>query len=292
MRVILIKLFVRFLALLPLSVAHALGHGSGCLFYSLPNRNRSIARKNIDLCYPQLSVNQREKLLKACLIETGKTAFEMPALLLWPYRRIAKLIVMVHGKELIDEASKKNKGVIFLSPHLGAWEIGGLFLAAWHPFTILYKPPKIKQLDGFIRTARQRGGSTLVPTNNSGIRALWKALKRHEQVGILPDQDPGREGGVYAAFFGIQTNTMTLWHRLAQKNGAEVILIYAERLPKAKGFHLHLEKLASNIGDQTPEMAAAFLNETIERHVRRIPSQYQWIYKRFKTRPGGEPQIY
>lgn len=292
MRTILIKLLVRFLALLPLSIAHALGHGSGLLLYHFSNRNRLVARKNIDLCFPQFSVDQREKLLKACLIETGKTAFEMPAFLLWPYQRIAKLIVRVYGEELIDEALKKNKGVIFLSPHLGTWEIGGLFLTARHPFTVLYKPSKIKQLDEFIRTARQRCGSIVVPTNNFGIRALLRALKRKEQVGILPDQDPGREGGVYTAFFGIQTNTMTLWHRLAQKSGAEVILTYAERLPNAKGFHLYFEKLASNIGDQSQEMAAAFLNETIERHVRRIPSQYQWIYKRFKKRPVGEPQIY
>lgn len=292
MRAILIKLLIRLLALLPLSVAHALGHGSGLLLYRLPNRNRSVARKNIAWCFPQFSVDQREKLLKACLIETGKTAFEMPALLLWPYQRVAKLIVMTHGKELIDEAFRKNKGVIFLSPHLGTWEIGGLFLATRHPFTVLYKPPKIKQLDEFVRTARQRCGATVVPTGIFGIRALLRALKRKEQVGILPDQDPGREGGVYTAFFGIQTNTMTLWHRLAQKSGAEVILTYAERLPNAKGFHLYFEKLASDIGDQSPEMAAAFLNETIERHVRRIPSQYQWIYKRFKKRPVGEPQIY
>jgi len=135
-------------------------------------------------------------------------------------------------------------------------------------------------------------GATLVPTDASGVRALYKAVAKNQMIGILPDQDPGDEGGVFAPFFGVPANTMTLLPRLMQKTGAAVIFSYAERLPRGQGFHVHFLPAPADARTDELQQAAAALNLGVENCVRQSPAQYQWSYKRFKTRPPGETRFY
>jgi KDO2-lipid IV(A) lauroyltransferase len=143
-----------------------------------------------------------------------------------------------------------------------------------------------------MKQGRQRLGGKLAPTDVSGIKQLLKALKQGEMIGILPDQDPRKSGGVFAPLFGIQANTMTLLNRLANKSGATVLIGFAERLPWGKGYHIHLLPLPEAIGGKDIELSARVLNEGVERAIRLAPSQYQWSYKRFRTRPKGEEPLY
>ena len=135
-------------------------------------------------------------------------------------------------------------------------------------------------------------GAKLVPTDASGVRALFQAAARNEMIGILPDQDPGAQGGVFAPFFGLQTNTMTLLPRLMQKTGATVIISYAQRLPRGQGFHLHFVPLPAVSDPDDIQAIATALNQGVEECIRQSPAQYQWSYKRFKTRPAGEVGFY
>lgn len=283
---------LRLFALLPLGLAQALGASVGLLLSVLPNSLRHVAQVNIDACFPDWPQAARKRLVRQSLMEDGKGLAEMGALWLWPNARILALVRDVRGGALVEQAVASGKGVIIASPHLGAWEIVGPYLASRWPMTILYRPSRLAELDATIRAARERGGASLVPTDAGGVRSLFKALGRGELVGILPDQEPALESGVFAPFFGIDTNTMVLLPRLAQKSGATVLFVFAERLPWGRGYILHVEPAPAGIDDQDATVAATALNQVVERCVRVAPAQYQWSYKRFKKRPQGQAKLY
>jgi KDO2-lipid IV(A) lauroyltransferase len=292
MRALLIKFFIRLYSLMPLRLAHFMGAVLARLLIWFPNKPKRICQTNISLCYPQLSSREQEELVKKILIETGKTATEIGALWLWPKQKLLNLVIKVSGEKAILEAVRQHRGVIIAAPHLGAWEMAGLYWSSQYPFTALYRPPRIKELDQFVRAARERCGSRLVPTNAQGVKALFQGIRKNEFIGILPDQDPGEEGGVFAPLFGIQANTMTLLPRLARKSDAAVFFVFAERLPKGRGYHMHVIPAQESIFSDDLETAVAALNQGVEQCIRHCPEQYQWIYKRFKRRPQGETGFY
>jgi KDO2-lipid IV(A) lauroyltransferase len=170
--------------------------------------------------------------------------------------------------------------------------MAGLYYSSRYPLTILYRPSRVG-MDELSCQGRGRLGGRVVATDAAGIRALLGALRRGEVLGILPDQDPGEEGGgVFASFFEIAASTMTLVSRLALKTGAPVFLTWAERLPQGRGYTLHLQPLPDVTAAASLEESATALNRGVEAAVRTLPAQYLWAYKRFKTRPLGQPKLY
>lgn len=282
-------LLLRLFALLPLPLAHGLGVLSGWLFYLVPNRHRRIACLNIERCFPKLTPGERRTLLRRTLCEVGKTTFETPVIWFSSQRRFDRLVVESVGEE---QLSQIDKGALIIGPHLGSWEMVSLYCSAHYPTTSLYRPLRKPALEKPVIAARQRFGAQLVPTDAGGVRALFKALKEGGLVGIPPDQDPRDSGGVFAPFFGMQANTMTLLPRLAGKSGALPLLTVAERLPWGRGFRMHFITMPKEVADRDPEVAATAINQCVEQAVRRWPAQYQWIYKRFRTRPDGESSFY
>ncbi len=292
MRAKLIELLLRGFALFSLRQVHVLGTIVGwCMLY-IPNRLRETVATNIKLCYPNLSPNQKEKLRKQSIIETGKTIAEAGPQWLWPSEQLMSLVKEGPGVNELKATLAQSKGAIIAAPHLGAWEIIGLYCSTLHPMTSLYRPPRMQELAAFVRKGRERLGARLVPTDAQGIRALFRALGQHELVGILPDQDPGRQNGIFAPFFGYQANTMTLLSRLAIKTNTPVFFMFAERLPHGRGYRIHCRRGIEAINAAPLERSVALLNKEVEACVNQIPEQYQWSYKRFKTRPSGEPSIY
>ncbi|HKJ76275.1 MAG TPA: lysophospholipid acyltransferase family protein [Gammaproteobacteria bacterium] len=280
------------LSRLPLPLFHGLGAALGEGLAWLPNRARRISETNIGLCFPELERRARRRLVRRTLRETGKTALETPTLWLADGGRVLRMVKGATGKEAVDAAMNSGCGVILAGPHLGAWEMIGLYASAHWPITSLYRPPEQKAVEAMMHAGRERVGATLVPTDASGIRRLWAALKRGEMAGILPDQDPHDPDGTFAPFFGIAANTMTLLTRFAAKSGAPVFIAWAERLPWGRGYHIHFEPVPAAVADPDPETATAALNAAVEAAVRERPEQYQWAYKRFRTRPRGEVRIY
>ena len=235
---------LRVAALLPLPLAHAIGSALGWLLWRIPgNSPRTIAERNLSLCFPEWPAAERDALLRQNLRETGKLLLELGPLWFWTGERVLALVGRaVPGEEALATAVRQKRGAILLTPHLGAWEMAGLYYSSRHPLTILYRPSRLG-LDELSRQGRGRLGGKVVATDASGVRALLTALRDGEVLGILPDQDPGQEGGVFAPFFGIAANTMTLVSRLALKTGVPVFLTWAERLPRGQGFVLHLRAL-------------------------------------------------
>ncbi|MDX1593538.1 MAG: lysophospholipid acyltransferase family protein, partial [Gammaproteobacteria bacterium] len=277
--------------LLPLGWAHALGALLGSLISLRDGRTRRTVQTNLALCFPELGAHERQKLARRTLRETGKAVLELGAIWGWSGPRIRALFEEADGAELLAAATRRGRGVLIAAPHLGCWEMTSHY-AQLHGYrlTALYRPPRQRALGPLVRSCRQRFGAVLVPTDAGGIKALLRALQRGECVGILPDQDAGEEG-VLAPFFGIPASTMVLYARLAQRSGATLLLAFAERLRGGR-FRLHLRPLPDTVRADDPVVAATALNLAIESCVREIPEQYQWTYRRFKTRPPGEPPRY
>ncbi|WP_428622271.1 lysophospholipid acyltransferase family protein [Sedimenticola sp.] len=275
---------------LPLAVAQGVGVVIGRLAFWIPNKERRIARINIETCLPEWSPEQRNALLRESLIETAKGLVEMPVVWASPPSRWIDRMQCGEGAELLESALAQGKGVIAVGPHLGNWEVGLHYLTSLSKVTAIYRPPRQEGLDALLKQGRSKGGATLVPATPQGVKSLYGALKRGEMMALLADQQPkaaGRQGGVYAPFFGHPALTMVLVGRLARKTGAPVLFWFAERLPKAAGYRMHWFQAPPGIGSEEPEVIAAALNSGLEVCIRQAPAQYLWSYKRFASQPEG-----
>jgi len=280
-----VMILLKLLARLPLPVLHGLGIVLGWLIYWAPGRHSDRLRSNLfdsGLCTPGADC---QRLLRRTIGESGKAVIELLSVWLCPYDKVLKWVRGTSGWERIDAARAAGKGVIIIAPHIGCFEMINLYYAARHPFTAMYKPPRQAFLDQLMLTGRQRGQATLVPTDLSGVRALLAALKRHEAIGILPDQVATGGDGVWAPFFGRPAYTPTLVASLQRKTGAAAFFVAAERLSWGRGYHLHVTPLDEALPEDKA-LAAARINQGVEDVVRRMPAQYMWSYNRHK-RPGG-----
>jgi Lauroyl/myristoyl acyltransferase len=282
-------LLLRLFAQLPLWLTHALGGGLGLIAWLIPGKRRHVALTNLALCLPELNQAERRRLARRSFMHTGMMFTEAGKLWLTDYEQLERKIRSVHGEKSARRALESGRGVIFATPHLGSWELAGLYLAHRYPVTILYRP-LLGPMDALIKKRRQRTGATLVPTTRVGVRTLYQALKRGEAVGLLPDHDPKK--GVFALFFGVPAHTVTLVGRLATKTGATLFVGYAERLCWGRGWRVHYLEAEPGYADPDPVRAATVLNRMIEKCIRRVPEQYWWSYKRFRRRPPGKPKLY
>lgn len=288
----LLGALLRLCAWMPLPLAHGLGVLLGWLLYAMPTRSRHITQINLALCLPEQDRRSRGRLTRRSLAETGKALTESGAVWLWPGERACALVHDVTGEALVREALSAGRGVILAFPHLGCWELVALYCSSRRPMTTLYRPPRVAALDALLRRGRERMGARLVPTDARGVRALYEALRQGQLIGILPDQEPAPGNGVFAPFFGVPAWTQVLLPRLARRTGAAVVYAYAERLPRGQGFRVHFLPAPSGLSAATPEQGAAVMNQGTETCIRRLPEQYQWSYRRFRTHPTGSPAVY
>lgn len=285
---------LRFIALFPLPTVHAIATYIGrWLARQTHWRIVQTTHTNLRLCYPHLSDVERAQLAQESLIETCKTSIELGALWLWSKTKLQDLVQQVTGEAYLQQALQQGRGVILLTPHLGAWEMAGLYASIHYNIVSLYRPPKQAGLHTFIQRGRQRLGAHLVPTDSKGIRALFSSLKQGNLAGILPDQVPVKaNAGVFAPFFNVPAYTLLLVARLAQKTQAPVIFTFAERLPQGAGFRIHFLPAPTEINAMDVETATTALNQGITTCIQQCPAQYQWSYKRFKRRPEGQADVY
>ena len=267
-----------FLSRLPLSLLHNLGALVGWLAWCLSPTYRRNFRRHIEQAGLQTSRN-------AAIAEAGKTLMELPKIWLRPQDEVVSRVVRVTGWEHVEEAWATGRGILFLTPHLGCFEVTAQYYAARRPITVLYRRPKQAWLVPLIEEGRG-ANLKLAPADLSGVRRLLKALKSGEAVGMLPDQVPGNGEGLWSPFFGRPAYTMTLATRLAE-TGATVIFAYAERLHYGAGYHMQLFSLSAALSGDSAQRAAQ-LNAELESLIRRCPDQYLWGYNRYKRPAGAE----
>lgn len=286
-----IKTLLRLLSWLPLGALHRLGDVVGDIIYLLPTETRRVSLINLERVFPQLSAEERRRLARHSIRETVKAGLELGPLWYGDLDKAMANVVAVEGMDHVRAAQASGRGIIYASPHLGSWELLGLYVSTLAPLTTLYKPPKIQGLNDLIAGARARAGAELVATDRRGVVRLTKTLQEGGATGILPDQQP-RDGGVFAPLFGIPAFTMTLLPKLAARTNSVVLFTYAERLPAGKGFKVVFMPADEQIDADDPVVAAGALNRSVERCVRALPSQYQWGYKRFRRRPDDGAAFY
>ncbi|HIE40966.1 MAG TPA: lipid A biosynthesis acyltransferase [Thiomicrorhabdus sp.] len=289
---LILKGLIRLFSWMPYWLIQKVGTAIGYLLIWLPNSHKTIAQKNLKVAYPNLNASEQHQLVKQTLIALGKVTSELGAAWCWRYEHLQPLLKEVKGQHLLDEAIAQKKGIIFLAPHMGNWELIGPIVSAQHAATFLYRPPNIPSVESFMVNARGRFGANLAPTNLRGVRTLIKALNHQEATVILPDQDPGASGGVYAPFYGRPARTMTLVSKLIQKTDSTVLFMVLKRLPDAQGFCLHYLAADPEIASSNELKATTALNRGVERCIQLAPEQYLWSYKRYRKPPKTMEDIY
>ena len=280
---------LRGLGKLPLAVLHALAAFGGMVLWCLPNSPRHWTFWHLRRCLPELDAPTRRRIARQSLGHMLKAIIEAPAFWFGPRARLDRWLDDAAAQAQLQAWRAQDKGVIWLCPHLGAWELAGLFCSAQGPMTSLYKPQK-GVVDALMHQGRRRLGADLVPTTGAGVKSLLTALRRKEMIGILPDHDPPPGSGVFAPLFGIQAHSTELVSKLAARSGAPVWFCIAERLPRGRGYRIHLLPAPEGIAD--PQTGVAALNRGVEDMIRRWPEQYWWAYRRYRRRPPGEAKFY
>jgi len=222
----------------------------------------------------------------AAIAEAGKQMLELPKIWLHPLAETAARVVRVSGWELVEVAQGEGRGIVFLTPHLGCFEVTAQYLSTFAPISVLYRPPRQAWLQTMIETGRARAQLHLAAADLGGVRTLLKALRRGEAVGMLPDQAPKVGEGRWLDFFGKPAYTMTLAARLTE-SGAAVLMVWAERLPGGAGYHFRLQAPSQPLCGNTEERAQQ-INHEIEALIRQCPEQYLWGYNRYKRPAGAE----
>jgi KDO2-lipid IV(A) lauroyltransferase len=212
---------------------------------------------------------------------------ELPVVWLRPRREVVALVRRIEGMEHVERARAEGRGIVFLTPHLGCFEIAAQAAAERFPITVLYRPPKLAWLQPIIEEGRGGDNVRLARADLSGVRELLAALARNEAVGILPDQVPGEGEGEWVEFFGRPAYTMTLAAKLAARPGTACLLAFGERLPGGEGYVLHVRPLPAPEPGESP---TRHVNRAVEALVRERPEQYLWGYNRYKTPRGANPR--
>ncbi len=271
----LLRLF-RFLSVFPLPLLHKLGAAAGWLVYALSPTYRRRLKENLQRAgYPHV--------LPQAIAEAGKNVLELPFIWCAPPERVLQTATL-HDWEVAQQALDAGRGVIFLTPHLGCFEIIAQAIASRAPLTALYRPPKQAALRPLLEQARARDGLSLAPANLAGVRTLIKTLRSGGAIGLLPDQVPQFGEGVWTPFFGRPAYTMTLPAKLQLMSGAPLVLSYAERLPDGQGYAVHFVRFDRTL-EGSPEQQARAINAAMESLVARCPAQYFWSYNRYKGTP-------
>jgi Kdo2-lipid IVA lauroyltransferase/acyltransferase len=268
---------------LPLWLAHGIGAGLGWVVFAVSPTYRERFLANSQLAGYTFSD------VKGAVASSGRLIAELPKLWMSTAGKAqskAEAPFEWRGVQHIEAAYASGKGVIFLTPHLGSFEMIG---QAWAqdfgkkcgPFTVLFRPARKVWMAELVANSRNRSGLATVPTNLSGVRQMIKALRKGEAVGLLPDQVPPDGMGLWTPFFGKDAYTMTLAARLSAQTGATVLVGWGQRLPWGRGYVLHISPLKQPLSDNL-EVAVLQMNTEMEALIRTCPTQFLWGYGRYK----------
>lgn len=287
-----LKVFLfRAIGALPLRLNHALGAALGWIAWWLSPRHRRITRENFQQ-FLNVAADKKTKL-RDVIPALGRGASELAIAWTAPVEKLYALVRECDGWAHVEAAKSAGKPIIFVTPHLGCYDIAGRYLESRIPVTALYRSPKQTWLEPLMQAGRVRGGGSTARADASGVRTLLKTLKRGGNIVMLPDQVPAPEGGkadgVWADFFSRPAYTMTLLPRLAESTNATVLFFFAERLAKGRGYKVHILPMSEPFSTDK-NIAARQTNAMVEKLILMCPEQYLWGYNRYKQ-PAGAPPV-
>lgn len=280
---------LRTVALFPYPVQISLGRLLGKFLQSLSPSRQRVADINLQLCFPEKSVAERNKIKDANFQNIGIAILEMSMCWWWPENRLRSL-VEIRGLEHIEAVLDSGRGVILLTGHFTSLEIGGRLFTLSMPLQAMYRTLKSSLLDSYLYTRRKDYLENVISRKNT--RQMIRGIKQLIPTWYAPDQDFANEKNVFVPFMGVQAATISAGSRIAQSSGAATLPFYPERKKDGSGYIIWIEPPLEDFpsGDEVRDATA--VNASIEKFVHQNPEQYMWVHKRFKSRPPGEPAIY
>ena len=274
---------------LPYRLLMVLGRALGWLMYHLAGSRRRIAARNLELCFPELSVAERQRMLRENFASIGMSFFEIAISWWWPVARLRRL-GRVEGLEHLQQAQAEGQGVILMALHFTTLELGGALLAVRHDMYGMYRAHKNPLFDFIQREGREH--RLLGAMERDDVRGMLKQLRAGGVVWYAPDQDYGAQHSIFVPLFGIPAATVTATSKFARLGKARVIPFTQERLADGSGYRVVVHPPLADFPGASEEADCLRLNQWIEAAIRRHPEQYLWAHRRFKTRPEGEPKLY
>ena len=288
-------LLIRGISILPRPVARAAGIGLGQLVYLLHGKLRRVGMRNLQLAFPQKSAHERRRILRGEFTSLGRQLAEVCLFPSYTRENVTKIVVY-DGFENFERAEARGKGVIYLTAHLGGWELSAFSHSIQgHPLHVVMRGMDNPFLDRFITHLRTMHGNRAVDKDNF-VRGLLSAMKAGETVGILMDTNMTPPQGVFVDFFGIPACTASGLARIALRTDAAVVPGFTIWDRELRKYRLRFDPALALIrtGDEEADIVAntALFTKVIEQYVRLYPDQWLWVHRRWKTRPAGEKSLY
>lgn len=275
---------LQFVSRQPIQISRFIARGlAGLVNLFRISKTSATIRLNLQIALAELTSEQHEQIIQHAIRNELTSYFEFFSIWGASNKKNIDRIHSITGEELLQDALKAPEGLVLIVPHFGTWEIMNAYLAQFTQMTILYKPVKNESANQFVRAARSREQAHLVPTDESGVRQIFKALKQGGTTVILPDHTPN-VGGEMIPYFGVPLATSNLSAKLIQKTKAKALFLYAIR-NEDHGFDMHIEAIDERIYQGNANDGTAVILEAIEDLIRRHPEHYHWSYKRFKAHP-------
>lgn len=274
-------------SLLPLCVLQWIASWIAVLLNRYNSSMKRITQINLQLAYPHLTSQQHQALTKSSLKSQCMTYVESIKIWGMPQKYNVGLIKNIFGEQHLTEALNSEKGTIVVLLHLGNWELVNVWLNQYTAPVIMYKPSKNKGIDRFMLEARQSTRAKLVPTDENGVRAIFKHLKQGGLTVILPDHLPKPSGGIYSYFFQQNTLSTTLVSKMAAKTQCNVIGLSCIRNADATGFDVYCTELSQDILSTDLQLSVDSLNLAMQDMINQAPEQYIWSYRRFRNCYGN-----
>lgn len=276
---------------LPYRLLLGLGRALGALMYRLADSRRTIAARNLQLCFAQLSAAERERLLKENFASTGIAFFEIAMSWWWPKARLARL-ARIEGLEYLQQAQAQGQGVILMAIHFTTLEIGAALLGQAHTIDGMYREHMNPLFDYIQRRGRERHNLDATAIEREDVRAMLKVLRSGRAIWYAPDQDYGRKQSIFVPLFGIPAATVTATTKFARLGRARVLPFTQQRLTEGHGYQLTIHPPLAGFPAASEEADALLINQWVEQAIAACPEQYLWSHRRFKTRPAGEAGLY
>jgi len=277
---------LRLAVLLPWPLLMAIGGGIGRLIKLFSKRRVKIADINLQLCYPQMSAAERARLINDNFAAMGKGLMEVGMGWWWPHDRVEKRLLGIEGEQNLP--ADNERGTIFLTAHFSSLELSGRYLGHRCASHAMYRPnenPVIQEM-----FERHRTRHTLGIIARDDVRAMIRALKAGEGVWFAPDQNYAHKGKVFASFMGVPAATHTATSRFAKSTGARVVPFVLIR--ETGGYRLRIEPALEGFPSNDVQQDTQRINDLYAEWVKLAPEQYNWIHRRFKTQPDGNPPPY
>lgn len=287
---LLLILVMYLLSWLPYAVQRRLGQGVGRLAIGLMKKRRFTIRRNLELCFPAMTEQEREQILKANIDNTGLALFETGMAWFWPDARV-KRHVRIEGLEHIEQLEREGKGALFIAVHSLNLELAARAFGIHKSGTGIYRPNNNPCFDFVQYRGRARSNRTLI--DRKDVKGMLKALSSGQRVWYAPDHDYGRRRSTFAPLFAVdKACTTTGTSLLVDNSGCEVMTFRMVRESDSGNYLITISPLQREFPRNEPEKAAIVINEAVEQAILAAPCQYMWLHRRFKTRPEGEPSLY